>query len=133
MRASPTIESKGGVSVYWFLHVISLESKRYGNKIEVAALNSFADDLDENPFSSSAVKLAIKNLFPRAEIELAFCDSHHRIQKQLDAFIPVGHSLFEQVFEKVDFEDAVFFEDFEILGILVQCDGNTSLIGVCIL
>jgi hypothetical protein len=24
LRASPTIESKGGVSVYWFLHVISL-------------------------------------------------------------------------------------------------------------
>jgi hypothetical protein len=39
LRASLTIESKGGVSVYWFLHVIPLENKRYGNKIEVGALN----------------------------------------------------------------------------------------------
>ena len=57
LRASPTIESKGSVSVYWFLDVISLENKRYRNKIEVAALNSFPDNFDKNPFSSSAGKL----------------------------------------------------------------------------
>jgi hypothetical protein len=49
----------------------------------------------------------------------------------LDALIPGGRGLFEQAVEKVDFEDAVFLDDFEILGILVQRDGNDNHIGAC--
>jgi hypothetical protein len=38
--------------------------------ILLAPLNLFTGNLDENPFSSSAVKLTIENLLPRTEIEL---------------------------------------------------------------
>ena len=37
----------------------------------------FSDDFDENPLSSFAVELAIKNLLPWAEIELPFCNSDY--------------------------------------------------------
>jgi hypothetical protein len=53
-----------------------LENKRYRNKIEVAALNSFTNNLDQNPLSPFAVKLSVKNLLPGAKIEFPFCDRH---------------------------------------------------------
>ena len=40
---------------------------------------SFTDNLDQHPFASATVKLAIKNLFPGAEIESAVGDGNNNL------------------------------------------------------
>src|SRR5579885_373066 len=41
--------------------------------------DSFADDLDQHPLAPPAVELAVENLFPGTEIELALRDGHHHL------------------------------------------------------
>ena len=38
-----------------------------------------SNDLDENALSAAAIELAVKDLFPRAEIETAFGDRDHNL------------------------------------------------------
>jgi len=38
---------------------------------------SFPDDFDQYPFSPAPVKLAVKDLFPRAEVQPAVRDGDH--------------------------------------------------------
>ena len=40
---------------------------------------SLADDLDQYPLSPTPVELAVEDLLPRAEVELAARDRHHHL------------------------------------------------------
>ena len=53
---------------------------------------SLADDLDQYPLSPPTVELAVEDLLPRAEVELAACDRHHHLPPHhlsLEVRVPV--------------------------------------------
>ena len=48
--------------------------------------DSLADDFHQDALATPAVKLAVKNLLPGPEIELAAADSHHHLAPHHLAF-----------------------------------------------
>jgi len=54
------------------------DSRRSHSKVA----GSLADDLDEHALSSAPVELAVKDLFPRPEVQLALRDRHNHFPAQ---------------------------------------------------
>ncbi len=46
----------------------------------------FADDFDERPFLPAAIELAVKNLFPRTEVQFSGSDRHYHLAPHNLAF-----------------------------------------------
>ena len=62
------------------------------NKLTEGFEASLAYDLDQHPFTSSPVKLAVEDLLPRAEVELPARDSDHHLPPHhlaLEVRVPV--------------------------------------------